>query len=65
MRGHRTILSEDQWKPKRNLPWERIKNSWGAKWGNSGYVYISTDGAANDGLGVCGILSIPAIPYKH
>ena len=42
-----------------------VKNSWGAKWGNAGYVYISTDGSANEGLGVCGILSIPAIPYKN
>jgi len=42
-----------------------IKNSWGPKWGNSGYVYLSTDGSANGGLGVCGILSVPSIPYKH
>jgi C1A family cysteine protease len=42
-----------------------VKNSWGGSWGNSGYVYISTDDSANKGNGVCGILKMPAIPYKN
>jgi len=42
-----------------------VKNSWGTLWGNAGYVYISTDGSANNGQGVCGILTYPAIPYKN
>jgi len=42
-----------------------VKNSWGPKWGNAGYVYISTDPTANNGAGVCGILSVPSIPYKN
>jgi KDEL-tailed cysteine endopeptidase len=41
-----------------------VKNSWGAAWGNSGFLYIATTETANDGNGVCGILSMPAIPYK-
>lgn len=39
-----------------------VKNSWGADWGQDGYLYISTDGKANDGNGVCGILSAPNVP---
>jgi len=39
-----------------------VKNSWGASWGNAGYVYISTNGKPNGGTGVCGILSQPVIP---
>jgi len=38
-----------------------VKNSWGQEWGNAGYVYISTDGKANDGNGVCGILGQPVV----
>jgi len=36
-----------------------VKNSWGADWGQSGYVYISTNQKANEGTGVCGILAQP------
>ena len=38
-----------------------VKNSWGAEWGNQGYVNIG----ANDKNGnVCGILSQPSIPTE-
>jgi len=42
-----------------------VKNSWGAGWGQKGYVYISTDGSANHGNGVCGILADACYPTSH
>ena len=41
-----------------------VKNSWGASWGQEGYVYLSTDQTLNSGSGACGILSQPVVPTK-
>jgi len=38
-----------------------VKNSWGATWGEQGYVRIAT-GTQNSGKGVCGINSDPSYP---
>ena len=33
-------------------PYYKVKNSWGADWGEDGYVRIAMNG---DGAGICGI----------
>ena len=35
-----------------------VRNSWGASWGESGYIRL----AATGGAGVCGVLNYPAYP---
>jgi C1A family cysteine protease len=43
-----------------SVPYYIVKNSWGAKWGDNGYVYIAS---TEDGTpGICGILSEPSYP---
>jgi len=41
-----------------------VKNSWGASWGESGYIQMTDDASLNGGAGQCGILSDPSYPTK-
>jgi C1A family cysteine protease len=36
-----------------------VRNSWGTRWGSSGYIYMAMDGG-NNGMGPCGILEYPS-----
>jgi C1A family cysteine protease len=49
--GYGTLDGKDFWK---------CKNSWGASWGQQGYILITRDN--NDGPGHCGILMENTVP---
>jgi len=40
----------------------KVKNSWGASWGEKGYIRLCKDCDANAGKGECGILEQPSYP---
>jgi len=42
----------------------KVKNSWGASWGMSGYVLLGAGSSYNGGAGQCGILSQPSWPSQ-
>ncbi|KAF4716376.1 hypothetical protein FOZ63_025557 [Perkinsus olseni] len=42
-----------------------VKNSWGARWGDRGYIKLARNVATGDGLGQCGILSYGVYPTLH
>jgi len=51
--GYGTDGGSDFWK---------VKNSWGADWGESGYIRLCRNCDANDGKGQCGILTSASYP---
>jgi len=51
--GYGTDGGNDYWK---------VKNSWGASWGEGGYIRMCRNCGMNGGAGQCGLLSQPSYP---
>jgi C1A family cysteine protease len=51
--GYGTVGGQDYYK---------VKNSWGAAWGDNGYILLARGPSYNGGQGQCGILMDPSYP---
>jgi C1A family cysteine protease len=51
--GYGTLNGKKYWK---------VRNSWGATWGDHGYILIERGATVNNGKGRCGILASASIP---
>jgi len=45
-----------------NLDYYKVKNSWGASWGEAGYILLGRGAQYNDGAGQCGVLLEGSFP---
>jgi len=45
-----------------NQDYYKVKNSWGATWGEAGYIRLGRGSSYNGGAGQCGILMDPSYP---
>jgi len=50
------------WGMDKNSTYWTVKNSWGASWGEKGYIRLLDNIALNDGSGQCGMFSVPSYP---
>merc|ERR1711941_456 len=40
----------------------RVKNSWGTRWGDAGYIRMCRNCGMNNGAGQCGLMKQPSYP---
>ena len=61
---HAMVVTGWGYDPSSGMQYWRLKNDWGAGWGEGGFIRMWRNPSLNDGAGQCGMYMVPSYPVQ-